>query len=344
MKIITTYILFLGFLLSTSLVTADISSFELIIRQDQNELILSYSFDQPQLSTIEFYEVEYDMVTISGLQNGGEAGAPYLPIQPALIYIPQNRQISTITITADEKINLGTNLNIQPCQDARKIGDYIFHPTQCNQTIYESTKEFPGTLYKEIGIFFSKGHEILVLNIHPIQYIPSTGQLYFYNNINIRIQLSQTINENKFISFKQNDLDYVNRLVDNSETFQSFNTENQLLSVSGIESVGICDGEDEYEYVIITTNTFRDYNGENSFSSIFSNFLEPILIFLMAVLLGIALSLGNVTIFFIGMLPLLGFAKWLIPDAFKAEIVSVLVFFSLIGLWVSRKKSDNEAV
>ena len=272
-QIVVVCIIFLGFLLVPSLIWADVTGSEQFIQYEQSGLILTYSFDQPQLSKRELFDVEYDVITIPGLENGGDVGAPYLPIQPAYIYIPENRQIKSISVFADEKITIGTDAYIQPCQESQTIGDTTIRPVQYNQKIYASHAEFPGTFYKEVGTFFSRGHKILVLTLYPIQYTPLTGQLDFYSNIQVQIQLSETIDENRFLSYNQYDIQQVRKLIDNPETLQIVSTQNQLQPISSLETDGICE-KDDFRYVIITTDIFKGYTGENSFYDLINLNLE----------------------------------------------------------------------
>ena len=114
-----------------------------------------------------------------------------------------------------------------------------------NEEIYNSNEFYPGKLHTFVGNYNYRGYKILVLLLHPIQYNPSTGELFYYKNLDIRISLVSANERNyMFRGLEKDRIEVINR-VDNPEDTIKYKKE----STSSME---------DYELLILTDDSFKD--------------------------------------------------------------------------------------
>ncbi|PIV70386.1 MAG: hypothetical protein COS08_00510, partial [Euryarchaeota archaeon CG01_land_8_20_14_3_00_38_12] len=124
---------------------------------------LSFDFLKPAIGK----NRGYDTVVVSGLHNHGMPGEPTLPFKTVKILLPEGKDVSSINVTASEKIMLDGSFTIEPGQKPVPLMDGIETNKQMslsslpyntilknkqgrtppNKTIYSSSESFPGKLY-----------------------------------------------------------------------------------------------------------------------------------------------------------------------------------------------------
>jgi len=101
-------------------------------------------------------------------------------------------------------------------------------------------------------------------------------------------------------------------------------------------------------YSTVDGNRFKTYESflyskEDSFQQEFDIYLYPMLILLMSILLGMSIQLKNILIFPIGMIPTLILYGFILPTVFTPKIIGVIIVWCILVIYISRKRSDNEA-
>ncbi len=149
----------------------------------------TYSFNSPSLETVDIAGTIYDRVTLDDCYPAGSAGEPKIPSKGVFLLLPPDSQVSGIEITTGEKIILGSGFNVEPTSQAIPISqtDNIPIPTP-NPAIYQSNAAYPGKLFTQVGVQCFRGYQILVLLLHPVQYNPVTGELFYYTSLEVSVQ------------------------------------------------------------------------------------------------------------------------------------------------------------
>jgi hypothetical protein len=156
---------------------------------DFNVITINYSFTQPIIKKVDVGKDVYDTIVMSSAPNSGSVGEPCLPARGAYILVPQKTKINKISFSTDNKISLGVDFKVIPVSQPIPLSqtNLASVPTP-NEKIYETTEMFPGKIVTEIGTYSFRGYEILVLMLHPVQYVPGTGELIYYENITISVE------------------------------------------------------------------------------------------------------------------------------------------------------------
>ena len=150
-------------------------------RAAAEQLTVEYSFERPEVSSLEIGGQMYDRVTMPGCSNGGNTGEPALPARGARILLPFGTEVSSIEIAPAEQVSLGSGYFIEPvAQPVRLSADpgQAVLPTP-DPVIYASAQPFPGVAFEEITTQGFRGYQILTLKLNPVEYVPASGELRY---------------------------------------------------------------------------------------------------------------------------------------------------------------------
>jgi hypothetical protein len=220
-----------------------------------NKLEYKILFNEPDFKDIILENKSFTQVLMSNCISHGDPGAPSLPNYPIKILIPYGKKISNINAYSTDLNKLNIDISkkpIVPEQQPISIGinqtDNIF---LLNDTIYNSTEPIYDKLYSNPEINYCRGYTILSVILKPVRYVPLEGEIFYYQEITLDIELKDNNVINPLFRNRNDDELWVKKLVYNPEVTKSYNSLNlpTKLEYSG----GLCNPEDDYDYVILTT-------------------------------------------------------------------------------------------
>jgi len=217
---------------------------------DEEEVITSYLIDTPLLSNIDIEGVVYDRIEIDGLTCGGEKpGYPSLPQKEVRILIPYGKKVSEIIVHEREAERLGEGFLVEPVEEPFPFGYEPKNLPNPDKTIYNSEEMFPGKFYTQVGTYYFKGYKILDLLLHPVQYIPTKGELFYYPELTVKVETVDEDNINNLYRGLSADEQEVFNKIDNPFTITTY-SEQIVSSQQG-------SGNEEYQLIIITNNNLK---------------------------------------------------------------------------------------
>ncbi|HVP12593.1 MAG TPA: C25 family cysteine peptidase [Phycisphaerae bacterium] len=156
-------------------------------------IIVDYSFDQPVMSTVSHGGVSYDRITMRAAPNGGMPGEPALPASGAQILLPMGTEVSEVKVAPGERILLGQYL-IEPVGVPVKLTSDAGpgQPPTPNAAIYGSDQPFPQARFVNVTTQGFRGYQILFLKLQPVEYIPASGELYYYPRLRVVVETTDT--------------------------------------------------------------------------------------------------------------------------------------------------------
>lgn len=213
-----------------------------------NDIKLTYSFNSPTLETVDIAGTLYDRVNLLDCTPAGSAGTPKIPSKGAFLLLPPKSTVSEITIIPGEKIVLGSGLLVEPTSQAIPLSqtENIPIPTP-NEAIYGNDAAYPGTLFTQVGVHVFRGYQILVLLLHPIQYNPVTGELFYYKSLEVSVKTVASGVQSAFYRGFDQDIKEVQQKVDNPEMSLLYNQEYAASSTPF----------EHYDLLIITTDSLK---------------------------------------------------------------------------------------
>ncbi|UCC40191.1 MAG: fibronectin type III domain-containing protein [Candidatus Aminicenantes bacterium] len=202
---------------------------------------LEYVFSEPKLERInEYYSIK--MTDTGKLYD--DIGLPLLPVKTAKILIPQGHEVKTINIVPGKKRTLEGEFMIEYAEPQIPIGSDETVETQPNKQVYSSSSPFPGKLYSVVSTQSLSGYKILVLNLFPVEYIPASGKVSYYERMKVivvNVPSEPPLTRRAKCRKLAQDEARVKRVVDNPSEVTTYTAEVTPL-------------EGPYEYVIITNN------------------------------------------------------------------------------------------
>jgi hypothetical protein len=230
-------------LLITSMSTIAIAS----KNKSVDSLSMTYSFPTPMMSKVAINNDVYDQILVQGAPCSGDPGEPNLPTKGAYLLLPPNTKVTTLTVTG-ENIKIGTGYRIVPCGEPIPLIPHAPNvvPT-LNPSIYSSPNLFPGSLFKEVGVYQFRGYTILVLRLSPVQYIPTTGDLFYYQSLRVTVTLQKETYANSLFRGVVQDHNDLLKKIDNPAVLDTYQT---LPRNTGMI--------DHYDLMILTTDALKD--------------------------------------------------------------------------------------
>jgi parallel beta-helix repeat protein len=194
----------------------------------------------------------FDSVMISDMPSYGAPGEPILPFRLVKALIPQGKGVKSIEASAGESIVLDGVYYVDYGKTPLPILPDVEVVDQPNEAIYNSADPFPGTLFSDVSEQYFRGYKILMFKLHPVQYIPKTGELFYFKSITVIITLEDTGEVSPMFRGLPQDRELVMSLVDNPSMVGTYT---QTLLDPPRSS--LVDPSLSYDYVIITTNALK---------------------------------------------------------------------------------------
>ena len=227
------------------------ASFSMNVRvaaeQTTDSITMTYSFAAPSVSTITVESTFYDKILVDDAPCSGDPGEPLLPVKDVYLLLPAESTVDSITITGEKKC-IGSGFDLIPCGKPIPLTPQSTNEVpQQNKALYSSDNLFPGRLYSEVGVYEFRGYCILVLMLHPVQYIPKTGDLFYYSSMEVTVKLAHQHQEHPLYRALPQDRKELTSKIQNPSVIESY----QHLVPSSLIS-------DQYDLLILTTDEFKN--------------------------------------------------------------------------------------
>ena len=226
----------------------------------EQESILEYNLNYTFLFTEPKFQMKtvgnsgYNDINLPGcISMGREAGQPKMPVKFIKLLLPPKTSVKNVKVVGTpielelENIDLKES-PIFPYQNPVPLGsepeEFVF-----DNTFYSSETMYPGTKNEDYGIGYSHGYAILDIALNPVQYKPNEGKIFLYPELTVSINLEENDYVNQFFRNNPEDEAWVKSLVWNPEIAKRYTLDIPTFDYPG----GLCDSEDNYDYVIITT-------------------------------------------------------------------------------------------
>jgi predicted outer membrane repeat protein len=148
------------------------------------EIILTVSFPPPEI----IKTGRYHQVRMEGLDTMGNAGLPLLPVKPVRILLPYLSEKESVSIIPGEKIAIKGKYTVEPAQKPVPLSHGgPAERTKPDQKVYGSSTPYPQKLSHEVGVQTEKGYRFLMVNLHPVEYVPSRSQLSYYTEMTVKV-------------------------------------------------------------------------------------------------------------------------------------------------------------
>jgi len=230
---------------STILILTIFSSSIIADSKDSQILKLNYNFGNPSISSVEIDNSIYDKVTLPNSYAAGNPGEPNIPSKGAYILLPPKSKLSNVRVEEKDKSSLGFGFNIEPIGQLVPISDVKTSSKLVKDDyIYGKDEYYPGNLFSNVGVYSFKGYDILVILLHPMQYNPVTGELFYFKQLEVTVEIDSDGKLELFRGLEKDEFEVRNK-VDNPELVELYCSNNKPLFI------------DSYDLLILTTDALK---------------------------------------------------------------------------------------
>lgn len=230
-------------------VLASLPAFVVAHEKNSNNVVTSdYAFEIPIIESVDIGGSTYNRINMSDAPYSGNSGDPRLPSKGVYILLPQGTTAGEITVSYSEQVCLGSGLLVEPVGESVPLSEIDSNSSPVlNEAIYNSADMFPGKLYTKVGTYSFRGYEILVLKLNPVQYVPASGELFYYPDLMVSVKTIKTSNINSLYRGLEKDKLEVIKMVDNPAIADTYLETNSWPCTS-----------ESYDLLIITTDSLKE--------------------------------------------------------------------------------------
>ena len=189
---------------------------------NSNIITMTYSFAMPVMQKVSIDGTVYDQVNLDDAPCSGDPGLPSLPAYGASLLIPYGTKVEKIDVVPSKRISLGTGFVVPPVGEPVPLSQYQSATPTLIEKSYNSKAIFHGELFTEVGIYSFRGYNILILKLHPVQYVPSTGELFYYKEFVVSVETSTETHVNSLFRGLAMDIEGARGKVDNPAVIDTY--------------------------------------------------------------------------------------------------------------------------
>ena len=247
-------VVFCILLTMSALTTATAMSNQNSYQWNGDQVTYTFLFKEPTVRSISTQNTVYSEIQMQGCINmGKQAGEPDLPVKFTQLLLPYGTMVESVVVegTPIPCTTQGINLLTQPIvpyQNEVPIGMDIQQEFLVSPDVYASNQPYPTVNHGQYNIGYSHGYTIFNIGLSPVQYIPAAGQLSYYPEMTLTINLQPSDEMNPFFRNTPQDAQWIQTLVSNPQMTDTY-LGAPIMEYPG----GLCDPADNYDYVIITT-------------------------------------------------------------------------------------------
>jgi hypothetical protein len=213
-----------------------------------NSVVLEFNFPSPVVTE----GLSYDSVAMLGLSQYGAPGEPILPFKLVKALISQGKDVQSVGVTTSNRKVLEGSFNVEYSKTPVPISSNITVVDKPNQVIYNSANPYPGMLFSQMSEQCLRGYKILLLRLHPVQYIPKTNELFYFETMTVTIRLKETGKISSLFRKLLQDRALALGVVDNPDGAETYTK-----AVTVMRQLSLVDPLHSYDYVVITNNALK---------------------------------------------------------------------------------------
>ncbi len=176
----------------------------------------------PQISDLN----GYSKVIFENTIQSGETGSPTLPYYGIQLLLPQGHKAVSISVEGSGLREVQGYHVIYPVQPQKPLSmnssiDFV----AAVDPVYSSLLSFPENLDKGFRTDYYAGYSIASVAVTPLQYVPATGNIAYYQTLKVTIETAPLENPErlyKFVNDRINTVNVLHKTVNNIQALESY--------------------------------------------------------------------------------------------------------------------------
>ena len=235
-----------------------------VLREDTSVIELTYRVPSAQAVAL---DQDRERIFAGNAPLTGNPGQPRLPVIPARVLIPAGYEVDKTEVIAGTKIVLSGTHKIEYAENNHPLIEGIKPEAAIpDPAIYDSDTPYPAGLSTTVGVQRKRGASILYVNLHPVEYLPRSGAVASYESLTLRVTLKAAARTIERVRFRADPRQPLSTLVDNPDMVSTY-TE----SSGDRMPFGLCNPDDQYSYVVITSTSILNSAGPYSVTNLLAH-------------------------------------------------------------------------
>jgi len=149
-------------------------------------------FREPEIIDV---DDEYQAVEMEGLDSIGEKGEAPLPVKGVKVLVPAGKRIKNSYLVTGEKETLPGSYKLKPTPRPVPLTEITPGQTGAasgkaqTQGAGHEKRPHPAARRRLIAVNMMRGYKIAVFTLHPVQYSPENGEISFYRDMSLKVEL-----------------------------------------------------------------------------------------------------------------------------------------------------------
>ena len=227
-----------------------------------DQIKITYDFAAPLVQTVEIDGQQFSEVTMPGCPPSGAVGSPALPTKRARVLLPYGHRVKSVAVNRTQKHLVASGLRLVPVEQPFPLStppDQV-PPLYVNEEIYATNQPLPNQTGRLVSEQVFHGYRIALIDLVPVEYLPSTGELHYYSKIELTVT---TISTSRLPAVRgiATDAEALSSRVDNASLINTYGSASKV-------------GTRSYDMLIITSSALasafqplKDYHDGNGIAT-----------------------------------------------------------------------------
>lgn len=190
---------------------------------------------------------DYQLIHFTDCLLTGYSGQPSIPWYAVKLLLPPGEKAVSFSVEGTGKQVISGSYHLYPQQASRPISIGSSGKFQYDQDVYQSADVYPQTPHGVITTQYMNGYSIAIINISPLQYIPSSSSLSYFTEMTVKVKTAPDASSERALSLISDKAQIVARV-------SNFVQNPDMLAAYPARS----SRNDDYEILIITPQAFED--------------------------------------------------------------------------------------
>ncbi|MCJ7431361.1 C25 family cysteine peptidase [Candidatus Bathyarchaeota archaeon] len=214
----------------------------------QDSIVVDVFFPQPTVTDVSSYAT----VEMDDLPTDGAPGEPILPSKTIKILIPQHKTVHSVSVAHGDRKFVDGEFRVDYGKTAVPLSSKETVVDKPNPRIYSSSNPFPGTTSSDVSEQCLRGYEVLALTLYPVQYVPASGKLFYYETVTVTINMKDESQVSPLQRNLPEDRALIETVVDNPYDAATYAETADLMRPTNLTG-----SSGPYQYVVITNNNLN---------------------------------------------------------------------------------------
>ena len=185
--------------LSISLASVQVFASTQVIESNQHGVTINFDLPNTKFSKVQLAQRStYDLISYTGSIFTSESGNPQVPVSRIMLGVPPKAEFRVEVLWKETQTRHGFRILPTSYKTLRSTTDNNFESSQAEWREDGSAYRRPSSFYPQHLVEvasegYIRSQRIIILEVHPIQYMPSKRSIHIHSQMTIRVQFQNPV-------------------------------------------------------------------------------------------------------------------------------------------------------